>query len=362
MKIQYKIMLGTGLVVVAAAGVLLDTLYDGGAFREIVPHFDGRCEKVMGATGVEDITVDRDTGLAYLSSHDRRRWMRTGEAEGHIYRYRAGSMAQPLEFPNDYSGSFHPHGIGLWKNPAGHDRLFVVNHPNSDEAGSRMDSSRSQVEVFDVLEDGLRHVRTVKPDGDYSLNDVTPDGPDTFYASVDRGSSTSFGRTLETFGRLARGGIARGDASGIWRVEGDLTYPNGISVSPDGRYLMVAETTGNRVLAYRRRGEDGSLERIAEANLGTASDNIEWAEDGSFWIGAHPVALAFPAHARDAANRSPSQVIRVRFDGTGFESEEIYLNDGDPLSGSSVAAPIGNRFLLGAVFEPFFLDCEKAAP
>ncbi|WP_262690358.1 SMP-30/gluconolactonase/LRE family protein [Kordiimonas aestuarii] len=359
MRIRSKIMLGTGLVVVIVAGFVLDTLYDGGAFRTIEPHFDGKCEKIAGAVGAEDITVDPDTGLAYISSHDRRLWMRTGETEGAIYRYRAGSLASPLEFPHDFDGQFHPHGIGLWKNPAGHDRLFVVNHPNSGQSGSKMDSSLSQVEVFEVLEEGLRHVRTVKPDGGYSLNDVTPDGPDTFYASIDRGSETTLGRTIETFARLARGGIARGDESGIRRIKGGLVYPNGISVSPDGNHLIVAETTGGRLLAYEI-GDDGDrLELVAEADAGTASDNVEWAEDGSFWIGAHPNALAFPGHAKDERSRSPSQVLRVTFDGNSFGIEEVYLNDGNPISGSSVAAPMGNRFLLGSVFEPFFLDCSR---
>lgn len=363
MQRRSKILLGAGALVAVGGIFILDLLIDGGAFREIEPHFGGSCEKVGGVVGVEDITFDHEGGFAYLSSHDRRTWMRTGVAEGGIYRYRAGSYATPLEIPHDYKAPLHPHGIGLWKNPEGADRLFIVNHPNGGEGSLDMSESRAEVLVFDLLEDRLQFVRKVSSEEGYSLNDVAPDGPDSFYASIDMGSSSKFMRTLETFGRLPLGGIARGNAFNIWKIEGGLTYPNGVAVSPDGQYLMVAETTGNRILAYRRGAEDAAvLTLVAETDAGTASDNIEWAEDGSFWIGAHPVALAFPGHKKDAANRSPSQAIRVTFDGSAFDIEEVYLNDGDPISGSSVAAPMGEHLLIGSVFEPFFLDCTRARP
>jgi len=43
---------------------------------------------------------------------------------------------------------------------------------------------------------------------------------------------------------------------------------------------------------------------------------------------------------------------------SGFGVEEVYLNDGTQLSGSSVAAPVNGRMLIGSVFEPFILDCS----
>ncbi|WP_417465431.1 SMP-30/gluconolactonase/LRE family protein [Kordiimonas sp.] len=351
------LLIGAGALVGAAVLFVLDTVIDGGAFKTIEPHFEGTCTAVHGVVGAEDITVDHTSGFAYISSHDRREWMRTGESEGGIYRYRPGSMAAPLEIAHDMEMPLHPHGISLWKNPnGGPDRLFVVNHPNKTEGDVTMDNAGSQVEVFEVMDDRLRHIRSVKPDEGFSLNDVAADGPDSFYATIDKGSKTQLGKTLETFGRLARGGIARGNEFTATRIMGDLVYPNGIQVSGDGRTVLVAETTGSRILAYDR-ADDGTLSLKAEMDTGTTLDNIEWGEDGSIWIGAHAVALKFPGHAKDGANRSPSQVLRLTFDGEAFEMEEIYLNDGEPLSGSSVAAPAGNRFLIGGVFDPLILDC-----
>ncbi|WP_020400874.1 SMP-30/gluconolactonase/LRE family protein [Kordiimonas gwangyangensis] len=360
MRRRSKILIGAGVVVAGVSIFVLDLLRDGGMFREIEPHFAGSCEKIGGVVGVEDITYDAEGGFAYLSSHDRRAWRQTGSAEGGIYRYRAGSHASPLVLSHDYEGELHPHGIGLWKNPEGADRLFVVNHPNRADGGANMDDSASEVLVFEIGEASLHLVRTVRSEADLSLNDVIPDSADTFYASIDKGAKSRFGRMAETFVRLPLGGIARGNEFNIWKIEGGLTYPNGVALSADGDYLFVAETTGQHLFAYKRDASDGSkLTRAAETDTRTGADNIEIAPDGSLWIGAHPVALAFPGHAKDSAKRSPSQVIRATFDGKGFDVEEIYLNDGDPLSGSSVAAPVGDHILIGAVFDPFFLDCKR---
>jgi hypothetical protein len=40
--------------------------------------------------------------------------------------------------------------------------------------------------------------------------------------------------------------------------------------------------------------------------------------------------------------------------------EEVYLDDGSTISGSSVAAVRGNRLLIGEIFDEGFLDCTMA--
>ncbi|MBW2082855.1 MAG: hypothetical protein JRI39_07165 [Deltaproteobacteria bacterium] len=37
---------------------------------------------------------------------------------------------------------------------------------------------------------------------------------------------------------------------------------------------------------------------------------------------------------------------------------EVYLNDGTPISGSSVAAYFRGKLLIGSVFDPKFLVCS----
>ena len=91
--------------------------------------------------------------------------------------------------------------------------------------------------------------------------------------------------------------------------------------------------------------------------------DIEIDTNGDVWIGAHPQLLKFIRHAADGSMLSPSQVLRVRQGSQGsYVVEEIYLNDGRQLSGSSVAAVMAGRLLIGAVFEPRFLDCSLEKP
>lgn len=354
-----KILIGAGVLVVAGGAFVADTMIDAGVLRQIEPHFDGACSAVEGVVGVEDITVDRSTGMAYLSAHDRRAWGRDRSHEGSIYMYRVGGKNSPVLMPHDLDQPFFPHGISLWKNPNGPDRMFVISHPT--EKRDDEIQVKSVVEVFDVMDGALRHVRTLETDQPYSLNDIAAIDADTFYATIDRGSMTRLGRTLEAYGRLARGGVAFGDASGIRKMAGDLIYPNGIQLSADGSRLYVSETTGERLLAYERDLQTNELAFLSETAIDSGLDNLEWDEEGALWVGAHPRAIDFPAHGQDVAARSPSQILKLTLNEGGVDIEEVYLNDGDPISGSSVGAPFEDRFLIGAVFEPFILDCKRAA-
>lgn len=351
-----KILIGSGVVVLGLGAFVADTVIDAGILKDIEPHYHGHCDTVRGVVGAEDITIDPDSGFAYISSHDRRTWTETGRADGHIFRYRPGSLARPLPMPHDFKGPFHPHGIALWRDETGPDRLFVVNHPDVADGPLKGRLISSQVEIFDLDAGTLKHVRTVKTEAPYSLNDVVAIGPDSFYATIDKGSETRFGRMLEGYGRLARGGIAYGDKTGMRKLMDGLVYPNGIQW--DGVHLMVAETTGERLLAYKQGLEPTDLRLVAKTDIDSGLDNLEWDTDGNLWIGSHPRAIDFPAHAAESLNRSPSQVLKVTFDGSAFTVLEVYLNDGNPLSGSSVAAPYAQRLLIGSVFEPFMLDCS----
>jgi arylesterase/paraoxonase len=88
-------------------------------------------------------------------------------------------------------------------------------------------------------------------------------------------------------------------------------------------------------------------------------DNIETDRSGALWIGAHPKLLTFVGHAKDRSKVAPSQVLRLTPKAAGgYDIEEVYLNQGEELAASSVAAVSNMRLLIGAVFDPKFLDCQ----
>ncbi len=88
-------------------------------------------------------------------------------------------------------------------------------------------------------------------------------------------------------------------------------------------------------------------------------DNIELDAEGNLWIGSHPKLWTFTRHAKDAEKLSPSQVFKIsKMKNDGYTVEEVYLESGDNLSGSSVAAVYGKTLLIGSVFEDHFLKCN----
>jgi sugar lactone lactonase YvrE len=68
-----------------------------------------------------------------------------------------------------------------------------------------------------------------------------------------------------------------------------LATPNGLGITPDGSTLIVAETFGDRLLAYSIN-PDGSLrdERVfADLGEGRGPDGVCLDEEGGVWVGCH---------------------------------------------------------------------------
>jgi len=194
-----------------------------------------------------------------------------------------------------------------------------------------------------------------------SPNDLVAVGPDAFYAANDHGSAGAFGQMLSDVLLLRNANIVYYDGASM-RVAGDrLSFPNGIGVSADGKTIYVAETIGAALHVYSRNAGTGELTARDYARLGVGLDNIDVEPDGALLIAGHPKMMAFLAHARDPRKLSPSQVIRVEpAEAGGGKAGTIYLNLGEELSGSSVAAGYGDRMLIGNVFDPKILVCRQS--
>lgn len=303
--------------------------------------------------GTEDLTVDPDTGLAYLSADDRTQPPRR-QSPGGIFAYdvQQGTLrrlALRPELP------FHPHGIGLYTGGDGTRRLFVVNHR------ARGDD---RVEIFILHDDHLAHAASLADARLlHSPNDVVPVGPQQFYVTNYRGARSGLGRLLEQVFRRKLSYLLYYDGTALQKVDDGLGYVNGVNATPDGGTIIATTTFGEEVIVYDRHA-DGSLARRQVIDAGTGADNVEIAPDGALWIGAHPDLTAFARYAlRQVGSplgvlgrgRAPAQVLRLPYDAAArryAESPEvIYESDGDPLSGSSVAAPAAGTLLIGSVFE-----------
>jgi arylesterase / paraoxonase len=335
--------------------VVFGILVPAGMFKTISPHFEGNIQKQeLPIAGPEDITIDAQMGLAFISVDDRRvNNKNPATLEGAILLMDLSDSIPSLKniTPPGFQ-DFHPHGISLWTEPDGRQFLFVVNH--------RQKSWEQVIERFAWRNDSLIHLESII-DANLmtSPNDVSAVGERSFYVTNDHAySKNGINRTLEDYLQRAISYVNYYDGESFRKVATGIAYANGINRSADLNQLYVAACTGRKVLIYDRNPSNGELTLEQEINVNTGVDNIELDENGSLWIGSHPQLLKFVAHAADPAKFSPSQVIKLSKDKDGkYRLEEIFLNDGSSYSGSTVAAVYKDKILIGSVFEKTFLVC-----
>lgn len=333
--------------------VVFGILVPAGMFKAIAPHFEGNIQKLeIPIAGPEDITIDTQTGLAFISVDNRRvNSKNPASLEGAILLMNLSDSTPTLKniTPSDLQ-DFHPHGISLWTEPDGRQFLFVVNH--------RQKSWEQVIERFAWRNDSLIYLESIMDKNLMtSPNDVTAVGVREFYVTNDHSYSHSgINRTLEDYLQRAISYVNYYDGESFKKAATGIAYANGINRSADLRQLYVAACTGRKVLIYNRNLTNGELTLEQEIDVNTGVDNIELDETGALWIGSHPQLLKFVAHAADPAKFSPSQVIKLSKDKDGkYYQEEIFLNDGSSYSGSSVAAVYKDKILIGSVFEKSFL-------
>jgi len=75
------------------------------------------------------------------------------------------------------------------------------------------------------------------------------------------------------------------DSGEVHRLITGLNYANGVAVSEDGSFLLIAETGHYRVLKYWLRGDLKGTTEVLIDNLPGFPDNIKSGLNGRFWIG-----------------------------------------------------------------------------
>ena len=343
-------------IFILVAGFILRTMYEAGEFKTLEPHYSGECLSVAGVAGAEDITFLKN-GTALISSDNRRSRMDGSLAQGTIYQYRPKAKDHKLvNLRPELDTGFHPHGISVYEDPDGKIFLAVVNH----HSGGLFNSSEGHsVELFRYEVDSLFHIRSVSGPLMISPNDIVLINKDQFYVTNDHGSSSGLMQTLEEYLQLRRCKVLFYDGKKFSVAASGLGFANGININRDGSLLYVAETIGKQLSIFSRDKNTNDLDWIESIDFNSGVDNIEIDSDGNLWIGSHPKMYTFSRHMNDSAVLSPSQVYKVSLDqSNSYTIEEIYLNLGGELSGSTVAAFYDSTLLIGSVFESYFLDCN----
>jgi len=339
------------VLVVLAIGWFLDLLWSTGQFKTLEPHFAGECKQITGLVGPEDITIHPKNGIAFISASDWRAVLQSKPANGAVYAYDLKAASPKLiHLTPDASDNFHPHGISLYVDENGRDALFVINH----------EGGRHRIEIYNLKDGQLSRRKTISDPMLISPNDLVAVGPDRFYVSNDHRYDSDIMKVIEDILQLRRSNVVYYDGSRFTEVASGIGYANGLNVSADGKTLYLCAVTEQSLHIYDRDPSSGALVQRETIDLASGVDNIEMDSDGGLWIGAHPQLFKMLQHARDPFKLSPSQVLHLtpRSEG-GFDIEEVYLNKGEEISASSVAAVYNKRMLIGAIFDPKFLDCKR---
>jgi arylesterase/paraoxonase len=332
------------LLLAGGAGAL--RLYSLNQFAAIEPAPLARCAPVAGIAGPEDIAIDEARDRAFISSLDRR----ADGARGAIHVFDLDDPLADAGWRDRTGGvpkNFRPLGLDYYEDGETR-RLFVVNE------------SGPSVEVFDAADNGdLVHLETFSERRLTSPNSVAAVGPRAFYVTNDvRAGRDGPLSSLYFLLNIGAGEVFFIDGAAWVVVAEGLRFANGAALSRDGALLYVAETAGQTLKVFARNPATGALSLAHTIPLAAAPDNLSVDAAGAVWIGALPKPLAVPRLRNDATAKAPSEVLKVDADGA---TTTVYRNDGAELSAATVAAPAGNKLLIGALYERKFLICDLPA-
>jgi hypothetical protein len=320
---------------------------------------EGALEPVCGFENPEDLALLPD-GRTVLVSQMAVDGM-GGSGRGSLARFRRGEAGPDALFPQGDAATpdaaaapgwgdpacpggpgeeFAPHGIDLVRRPDGALALWVVNH-----------GGRESLELFQV--DPARATLAwrgcvIPPEGSF-LNDVAglPQGGFVATHMFRRGG------TLRQLWSSLRGllGADTGyvlewqPTSGFRELEGSAgAMPNGIAVSPDGRYVYENVYLSGQV---RRIPRDGQGE-VKVAAI-PSPDNITWSRDGTrLLVASHTGGFREMLGCGNIEHGTcPARFEIVSLHPDTMETQVILRHGGAPMGAVTVALDLGDALLLG---------------
>lgn len=303
---------------------------------------DGAVLEQSGLAGPDTVVVDA-AGRRY-----------SGVGDGRILRWRAGQAVETFV-------SLDGRAVGMNFGPDG--SLYAA-----DEANAR---------VWRVSPEGRAEV-VVQSDAQQRftfLNDVfvARDGRLFFSEASSRWGLADNKRALLEHG--GDGGVfVRYPDGRIERVMDGLQFANGVVLSPDESYLLVAETGAYRITRLWIGGPRTGQREVLVDNLPGFPGDLSLAPDGSYWCSFFSPrkrlldALAPWPFLRKIASRLPPSLLArpsryphvFRFDGEGRVLESLQASLGSELPSFSSVVQHGDELLLGTPGGVGEIDADRA--
>jgi len=254
------------------------------------------------------------------------------------------ALGDPVCLTPPAAGVLYPHGITSTTRD-GRALLYAIGHQG--EAGGR-----EAVEIFEVVGRGetarviwracvpmrarvMGNDIAVAPDGEIVVSNYQP--------------SVSLWHVIKAnVLRMSTGDIQAWSRGRGWRIIPGTAagLPNGVAISPDGRFVYYSEAGTGRVYRIAR---DGTGERIS-VDIGGNPDNFAWSGRGTLLIATHTGGAGMLACAFGRAPCRTSWEV-YELDPTSLAARLLLAGDGDALGAMSTPAVVGPDLYLASVFD-----------
>ncbi|XP_067685770.1 serum paraoxonase/arylesterase 1-like [Haliotis asinina] len=342
-----------------------------GFTKHLFNHYPGRCHQVEGmGFGSENMHM-LPNGMTFITSGFRlnenpsnyETFYKQNNIKGRIYLFNMKNpkkVVQELKLTSteDFDKDrLQPHGISAWEDKGtGTVYLFVVNHEKD---------GQEKIEKFQVSFEklALQHVKSYYGDPTLKqLNDVVATSEDSFYFTNYLTSGSYLMGMFETLALMPWSDVGYFDGTAYRIVAGGITMANGVQLSRDGRYVYVAASMGYELWIYERRNNN-SIHLKEIYPLQASPDNIIVDPvSGDLYIGLHPIFYQVMAHLEDPSIRSTSQVLQIKLkDGSVSSVTELFLDDGNLISGSTAATVFNKKMLIGSILDKL-VYCDVDVP
>lgn len=324
------------------------------AFREVEPVQPPNCKLVEGIeTGSEDLEI-LPNGLTFISAGLKYPGIKSFEPDkpGKILLMDLNED-NPTVLELRIIGSkfnlslFNPHGISTFTDEDNTIYLLVVNHPNT----------KTTVELFKFQQEekSLLHLKTIRHKLLPSANDIVAVGPEHFYATNDHYFTDPYLKSWELYLGLAWSYVVYYSPNEVQVVADGFDLANGINISPDGKYVYIAELLSHKIHVYEKHA-NWTLTLLKSLVADTLVDNISVDPvTGDLWVGCHPDGMKI---FRTSSSPPGSEVIQIQNILTDEPKvTRVYAENGTVLQGSAVASVYKGKLLIGTVYQKA-LYCE----
>ena len=320
------------------------------------------------------------------------------------------------ELTGQLDGAFHPHGIGFVREGATA-RLFAVNHawgkagggwrkrfrlavlePTGDDrtanpkqqnpsswCGSRASPPSYNLPLPFIEGEGetaargaaragrgggdptcsqrltLTRVASVDDPALCRANDVAARSVTTAYVTRDHGACRGAARWLEMTLGLDRAELLRVDLTGEPRIAtlaDELAMANGVTLSPDGERVAVAETRGERIRIYD--ADSVQAGPVATHSLPGGPDNLTWGDSGRILAAVHDSLLATGlARYRVFGRRRAGSHVVALDPATGAARTLVRDRSGTRLNMATAAIRADGTLIAAGLLDDALLVCRE---